>query len=225
MLKQSLLAIAIFLFSISANAQCGAYTFAAGKWSISPEFGSGAVLLTDFGKGWEYGYGAGIEWAPFKRLLYFNLNGRHVHQNISDDSPDHDIFTDEPDKLEMSSTFFRLQVGLKLRLDWWFNKVDYEGLHPFIALSYMHDQLLTENTKLFYGNNVVESDDIFSGKQLSGEQYELGFSWVFNDNLKWDLSGYIYDQREYESILTNGFAYIPNSKLGIGLNTGLYVTF
>ena len=224
MLKQGLI-IAICAISFSSNAQCGAFAFAPGKWGVSPEIVAGTVLLTDYGKGWELGYGAGIEWAPFKRLLYFNLNGKHVHQYLNDDTPDRDIFIDDPDKLEVFSTLFRIQIGLKLRLDWWFNKINYEGLHPFIALSYMHDEMLNENAKLFYDNNIVEPDDIFSGKQLNGEQYELGFSWVFNNNLKWDLSGYIYDQREYESILTNGLAYIPSSKLGIGLNTGLFITF
>ncbi len=219
----------VFLFLVVINVfsygQCSKFAFVSGKWSISPELGAGAVVFRDFGKGWEITYGVGIEWSPFKRLLYFNFNTRHGHLHLGDNSPDPDIFIDAPDKMEMYSALFRLQVGLKLRFDWWFNKVDYDGIHPFIGLSYMHDEILNEETKLTYGNSTIISNDIFSNKQLSGEQYELGFSLVFNDNLKWDLSGYIYDQREYESILKNGLSYIPNSKLGIGLNTGLYVTF
>ncbi|NJO89754.1 MAG: hypothetical protein HC831_12995 [Chloroflexia bacterium] len=85
--------IFLFLVMISAflNAQCSKFAFAPGKWSISPELGSGAVILKDFGKGWELTYGAGVEWAPFKRLLYFNFNARHVHLNLGDDSPDPDV--------------------------------------------------------------------------------------------------------------------------------------
>jgi hypothetical protein len=225
MKKLGLVILFLIIINSFSNAQCSQFAFASGKWSISPELGAGAVVFKDFGKGWEVTYGAGIEWAPFKRLLYFNLNGRHGHLNLGDDSPDPDVFVDAPNKMEMYSTFFRVQVGIKLRFDWWFNKIDYEGFHPFIGLSYMHDEMLNEETKLTYGSTIVNSDDIFSTKQLSGEQYELGFSLVFNDNLKWDLSGYIYDQREYESILKNGISYIPNSKLGIGLSTGLYITF
>ena len=224
-MKRLILFLTFFSFYAFANAQCSSFAFTTGKWSVSPETGAGIIHMNDFGKGWELNYGAGIEWAPFKRLLYFNLNGRHVHQNIDDNSPHKDIFPDNPDKIEMYSTLFRIQFGIKFRFDWWFNYVSYEGIHPFIALSYMHDERLNEETKLIYGSNTINSEDVFSEKQLNGQQYELGFSWVFNDHLKWDLSGYIYDQREYESILTNGFSYIPSSKLGVGLNTGLFVTF
>lgn len=221
--------VVLFLFFATAvlfsKAQCSTFAFAPEKWSISPEGGAGAVLLTDLGKGWEFNYGIGLEWAPFKRLVYFNLNGRHVHQYINDDTPDADIFADRPDRIEMYATLFRLQFGLKLRLDWWFNKVDYEGIHPFVGLSYMHDEVINEETKLIYAGSSTNSNSIYSERKLGGEQYELGFSWVINDNLKWDLSGYIYDQREYESIISNGFSYIPDSKLGVGLSTGLYITF
>ena len=225
MVKKGLLFVLLTLISYPVYSQCGAFAFESGKWSISAEASTGTVLLRDFGKGWEYNYGLGLEWAPFKKLLYFNLNGRHVHQFTEDTSPDPDIFVDRPDRIKIYSTFLRVQLGMKLRLDWWFKQIDYEGIHPFIAMSYMHDQELDEETELFYTNNSIISDNIYLEKQFGGEQYELGFSWVFNDNLKWDLSGYVYDQSEYKSIIKNGFSYVPDSKFGVGLNTGLYITF
>lgn len=225
MLKKLLLAILFSYFMQASYAQCFPFAFESGKWSINIEGGSGLVLLSDYGNGWEVNYGGGFDWAPFKKLLYLNFSARHVQQFMNDKTPNYNIFTEMPNEIDMQSNFFRMQVGMKLRLDWWFKKVYYEGIHPFIAISYTTDKFLSEETELHFDNSIESTSQQFSKDLLAGEQYELGFSWVFNENVKWDLSGYIYDQVEYYSIIKNGITYYPSSKLGLGLNTGVYLRF
>ena len=94
-----------------------------------------------------------MEWAPFKRIYYLNVNVSSSHQFLHKNYPDSRIFTDKPDEVDIHSNFIQLQFGTKLHLDWWFKKIDYIGIHPYMAEYYFMEIPFKESSDLKYSNN------------------------------------------------------------------------
>ena len=94
----------------------------------------GLVASVEFGKGWEYGYGFGAEWAPFKKFFYLTANAQYINQILNDNSPNHNVFVSIPDKIEMTSNFNRFSFGAKVLTNWWDKKDD---KNSYLIMSYV----------------------------------------------------------------------------------------
>ncbi|MEN8121822.1 MAG: hypothetical protein ABFS35_15835 [Bacteroidota bacterium] len=222
--KHIITATIIIIASSPTYSQFWGSILGSGKWSINAESNAGPVFSTDFGKGWELAYGGGAEWSPFTKILYFGVKINYVHQFLNDNTPNQDIFTSMPDKINMHSRYLRSQYGGKIRFDWALKKTSYNDWDLFVSYYYQTDYLLKENIELHYGSTTENTNTIHSTELNSGSYYELGYSWTPNDQIKLDISLYMYYLEAKHKIFNNGFGYLPNYKLGFGINTGIYLS-
>lgn len=221
----TLISAFILFFSNSSYSQLFKFMMQSEKVAIFPEASVGVLLTTAYGKGSETSLGGGIEFSPFKRFFYFKFAAKHLVQSTHDNSPNVDIFTDLPQEVKLRSVFLRMEYGIKIRLDWWFKSIDYEGIHLLIGTYYMNDLFIEEQSDLLYESNTVSSSSHYSDYSYNGQMYELGLSWVFNKSLKWDSSLYVYYLDQQNSLIQNGFLYTPNSKTAIGISSSVFLLF
>lgn len=224
--------ISILIFTITffvsklSYSQIWDFMFQSEKVAIFPEANTGFLLTTAQGNGYETALGGGLELSPFKRFFYIKFAAKHVLQFTHDSSPNVDVFTNFPDEIKMQSTFSRFEYGVKVRLDWWFKKVRYRGVHFLLGTYYFNDIFSKEESSLFFGSNTIKSTTTnYSAFNYNGQIYELGMSWVFNDSLKWDSSLFAYYSLENHSLLQNGLGFLPHSKTSFGISTALFLLF
>ena len=116
MKKNILLIVFICITSNSAYSQFFKSILSSGNWGVNTGINSGVLASVEYGEGWELEYGVGLEWAPFKKFFYVVTDIGYVYQSLNDNSPNHNIFTSNPDKTEMSSRYVRGCLGIKFRV-------------------------------------------------------------------------------------------------------------
>jgi len=114
--KNILLIVFICITSSSAYSQFFKSILSSGNWGVNTGINSGVLASVEYGEGWELEYGVGLEWAPFKKFFYVVTDIGYVYQSLNDNSPNHNIFTSNPDKTEMSSRYVRGCLGIKFRV-------------------------------------------------------------------------------------------------------------
>jgi len=114
--KNILLIVFICITSNSAYSQFFKSILSSGNWGVNTGINSGVLASVEYGEGWELEYGVGLEWAPFKKFFYVVTDIGYVYQSLNDNSPNHNIFTSNPDKTEMSSRYVRGCLGIKFRV-------------------------------------------------------------------------------------------------------------
>jgi len=184
------------------------------KLSFKAEGNAGIVSSNYFTSGRQLSCGVGVEWAPFYRVIYFSASIKYANQYIHDTEPNFDIFTSMPNEIFMHSHYVRGQYGLKIRGDWFFNKIKDHGTHVFVGIYYLSDGLYKENTDLQYANTTTNSSEIFSGEYMMGKMFEFGLSKKFSDNFKLDLS--LYATFQNGDLKTSS---LEEYKAGFGLST------
>ena len=217
--KHLIVVIFLFYFTISSYSQC---LLSFGKINIFTDGNIGIVAATDLGKGYEIAGGLGVEWAPFNKVFYIVTNIKYVNHFLNDNSPDIDVFPSNPNKIEINSKIVRGQYGIKIRLDGWFKKIDPEGFHFFVGVYYLTDALIKNKANLFFENSLTNSITNSTNEILSGKLYEIGYSFAFNKNIKWDFGMYGYGiEGKSEDASENDYS---KSKISFGINTGLIFT-
>lgn len=111
-----LLIVFICITSGSAYSQLLRSILSSGNWGVNTGINSGVLASVEYGEGWELEYGVGLEWAPFKKFFYVVTDIGYVYQSLNDNSPNHNIFTSNPDKTELSSRYVRGCLGIKFRV-------------------------------------------------------------------------------------------------------------
>ena len=221
-LKKFVLTAAIIIFITNlgfSQKKWWGFFFKSDKWTVNTSVNSGVLASVQFGKGWEFEYGTGLEWAPLYKVLYFVGEISYVHQFLNDNSPNNFIFTSNPDKTEMNTQYVRAHYGLKFRINWWDKK---EDRNSYLVASYnqITDYLVKETTDLHHNNIITNTDQIYSPEVMWGGYYEMGYSWKINDRLKWDSGIYFYYQLRHIS----PSVYYDDYKSSLGVKTAIYLT-
>jgi len=213
-MKKLMLIAAIGLsLPLYSTGQCWNFIIDGEKWGIYAESNVGGVLGGSYGKGSEFGYGGGIEWRPFKKILYFEAGIKNARFYLKDDSPDPTIYPTAPYDVNKNSSYLRSMFGAKLRFG--------NELKLSVGAYFFYDKLLSEYSELKHPNSIVFTSEQFSKAWYAGKYLEAGVSAELTDHISCDINAYVYDAEEASAHL---FEH-GDSKLGIGLSLGFYLHF
>lgn len=211
--KFILIAAFILNYPLYSSSQCWNLIMDGEKWGIYAETNVGGVLGGLYGKGSEFAYGGGVEWRPFKKILYFGAGIKNAKFYLKDKSPDPSIYPTAPYDVNKNSSYLRTLFGGKLRFG--------DELKLSIGVFFFYDKLLSEYSELKHPNSIVFTSEQYSKEWYAGKYIEAGLSASLTDHLSCDVNGYVYDAEEASAHL---FQHGDN-KLGMGLSLGFYLHF
>lgn len=223
MQKQIIFVFMLQLFvPLWGKAQCSKYFFMPEKWTVNAETNFGTTLSADFGNGPEIGYGFSMDWAPFKRLIYPTVGIKRVQQFLTDNSPNPNFYATDVLQVSSKTNYLRTALGLKLRLDWFFKAIEYEGIHYYIGTYYLFDAKQKHATELTYADKTETTNTSATPDYLSGRMYDTGISWVFNERFKWDVGAYLLYLEDQPKWFRANTLFVRDSKIGFGVTTGIF---